>query len=286
MNALREFWFGAVFLRLSPNELAKASPATRASYAPLLDETGKNLPALLKHFHLERQISQLISIIQLAMPDFSDIEVSRPMVPSGRHLFFPGGDDASQGGEPDAKGMPIPSWMLSEGTRRITAILSLLQSIPPPTFLCIEEIENGLDYATVLLVLAQLRSASDDGIQVLATTHSIWLLDEIAFEDIIYVERVEGITVYTPLCGQGVSQGLQGSGATWDCVRKGALMARKKVQKTVALFVEGSSISTRQRQSALETIWQTHLVDVLGLIKIDRVVGISKKDILAVFPLS
>src|SRR5690349_10513984 len=31
----------------------------------------------------------------------------------------------------------IPSWMLSEGTRRITAILALLVHDPPPSLLCI-----------------------------------------------------------------------------------------------------------------------------------------------------
>jgi predicted ATPase len=100
--------------------------------------------------------------------------------------------------------------MLSEGTRRITAILALLQHKAPPSLLCIEEIENGLDPWSVVTVLKELRSASRRGVQVIVTTHSPWLLDHVDVEDILQVKREEGETVYTKFSDRGDVQAYMG----------------------------------------------------------------------------
>jgi len=62
--------------------------------------------------------------------------------------------------------------------------------------LCIEEIENGLDPWTVLYVLKRLQSASTQGVQVIITTHSPWLLDHVEIGSILHVRRSDGETVY------------------------------------------------------------------------------------------
>jgi predicted ATPase len=86
--------------------------------------------------------------------------------------------------------------MLSEGTRRITAIMALLVRDPAPSLLCIEEIENGLDPWTVQAVLRHLQSAATRGTQVILTTHSPWVLDYIPIDSILQVRRIEGDTRY------------------------------------------------------------------------------------------
>jgi predicted ATPase len=86
--------------------------------------------------------------------------------------------------------------MLSEGTRRITAILALLVREPAPSLLCIEEVENGLDPWTILRVLQELQSASDHSVQVVLTSHSPWLLDHVPLQSVLLVSRVEGETIY------------------------------------------------------------------------------------------
>jgi predicted ATPase len=87
--------------------------------------------------------------------------------------------------------------MLSEGTRRITAILALLVHGVPPSLLCIEEIENGLDPFTTMHILGRLRAAAAKrGVQVVLTTHSPWLLDHVPLDSILYVRRQHGDTVY------------------------------------------------------------------------------------------
>lgn len=206
--ALGKFWSNAVFFRLSPNELAKSSAPNRASYGPLLDESGGNLPALLSELTKDQRAG-LIDAIQRALPDFSGVDVSKPVLPKGE-IFYWLTEMMPSRGRSGRKKVPIPAWMLSEGTRRILAILSLLLHDPPPTFLCIEEIENGLDPWTVIAVLNELQSASDRGVQVAVTTHSPWLLDHVKVADIIHVQREEGETVYTQFADSEAVKAYQG----------------------------------------------------------------------------
>lgn len=190
-----EFWRRAVFLRLSPNRLQEGSPATRRSFEPLLDEEGQNLPALLNELSDEQRAS-LVEAISEILPGIRDVTVSS--AERGREtqvhyslleeMHFPG-----LGGK---RPFPIPAWMLSEGTRRITAILALLVHDPPPTLLCIEEIENGLDPWTVKAILRHLQDAASCGIQVLLTTHSPWVLDDVPMDSILLVRRRGGDTQY------------------------------------------------------------------------------------------
>lgn len=195
LGALRTFWANTVFLRLSPNEMAKLSEPTRTSYSPLLDETGRNLPALLRELNKD-QLSDLVRSISRVLPGFSNVEVSRPIIPQGE-VFYSLTESLPYSGRQGKKKIPIPAWMLSEGTRRITAIFALLRHEPKPSFLCIEEIENGLDPWSVIEVIQELQSAASDDVQVTFTSHSPWLLDHVQTDEILHVQREDGETVYS-----------------------------------------------------------------------------------------
>lgn len=185
---LEEFWGRAVFLRLSPNRLAQGSLATRKSFEPLLDEEGQTLPALLNELTPDQRLD-LVRAIQEVLPGIEDVRVSNPERDARVHYEL-------LEKMPHQGTFPIPSWMLSEGTRRITAILALLMREPAPSLLCIEEIENGLDPWTVREILRRLQSAADRGTQVILTTHSPWVLDDVPIDSILQVRRVEGETRY------------------------------------------------------------------------------------------
>jgi predicted ATPase len=195
-EALRTFWAHAVFLRLSTNRLAQGSPPRRKSFDPLLDEEGQNLPALLNEL-TDQQTEELTAAFQQIMPDIQGVEVSRPTTELAARVHYSLREQMPYRGRSGRKAIPVPAWMLSEGTRRITAILALLHHDPLPTFLCVEEIENGLDPWTVITVLNQLRSAADRGVQIILTTHSPWLLDHVEVNSILHVQRTQGETVYT-----------------------------------------------------------------------------------------
>lgn len=193
-NSLRDFFRDWVFLRLSPGRLAKGSPARRRSFDPLLDEEGQNLPALL-HELSAVQRKDLINRVQQVLPGMNDVRVDAR---KGRdaNVNYSLMERMPYKGRAGKRDFPIPSWMLSEGTRRITALFALLVHNPPPSLLCIEEVENGLDPKTMMLLIDELKSAADHGTQILMTTHNPWLLDHVELEHVFEARRVDGNTVY------------------------------------------------------------------------------------------
>lgn len=195
-RGLGPFWQRAVFLRLSPNRLAFGSPATRKSFEPILDEEGQTLPALLNELSAEQR-AELIQNVQDVLPRVRGVEVSKAEGGRDTRVHYSLLERMPYRGRAGLKEFPIPAWMLSEGTRRITAILALLLREPAPTLLCIEEVENGLDPKTVQAILAHLQSATDAGTQVIITTHSPWLLDSVPIDSILEVRRTRnGDTQY------------------------------------------------------------------------------------------
>lgn len=194
---LRDFWERAVFLRLSPNRLVQGSPAKRKSFEPLLDEEGQTLPALLRELRKD-QMADLIERIQTLLPDIRGVHLEKPTAGRDATVSYSLVERMPYVGQAGRSTFKVPSWMLSEGTRRITAILALLARDPPPSLLCIEEVENGLDPWTTTGILKELQSAADHGVQVLVSSHSPWLLDNVPIKNVLLVSRVEGETVYEP----------------------------------------------------------------------------------------
>jgi predicted ATPase len=208
LEAIRSFWERAVFLRLSPQRLAQGSPPKRRSFDPILDEEGQTLPALLNEL-TPRQKAALVEAVQSALPDVRGLVVSETSSSREQNAYWSMKEKMPIGYA--GKGSyEIPASMLSEGTRRLTAILALLIRRPPPSLLCIEEIENGLDPWTVLDVLDRLKNAPRRGTQAILTSHSPWLLDNVDLDAIRLVNRKDGTTRYSTFRGaSGVKKFLQ-----------------------------------------------------------------------------
>jgi predicted ATPase len=195
LGRLKDFWDRAVFLRLSPSSLAGGSLARRASFEPLLDEEGHMLPALLSELSAAR-LKRVVADVNEVLHDIKGLRVTKPRRSREERVHFSLLEEMPYVGRKGRGTFEIPAWMLSEGTRRITALFALLNHDPPPSLLCVEEIENGLDPWTTLNVLRKLRSAALNGIQVLVTTHSPWLLDHVQMSDVLLVKREVGETRY------------------------------------------------------------------------------------------
>lgn len=182
----------AVFLRLSPTLMAQGGRIVRSARGPLLDEEGKQLTALLSEMSDEQRTwvgQQIAGVIQ----GVEDLKVVRR---ADEGHFALRERMLSRGGK---RAYDIPSWMLSEGTRRLTAIFALLAVRPRPSLIAIEEVENGLDPWTLRYVLDALRDVAADGVQILLTTHSPFLLDHVDPEEVIHVRREHGDSVYEPI---------------------------------------------------------------------------------------
>ncbi len=195
-QALNEWWRLAVFLRLSPSRLGEGTPAARRSHEPLLDEEGERLAALLYELD-DEQRRHLATTIGHILHGIEGVEVSTEGSERQQRANYSLLERMPYQGRSGRTRFPIPAWMLSEGTRRVTAMLALLVHEPPPSLLCIEEAENGLDPWTGIAVLNLLRDATLNTTQIVLTTHSPWLLDHVPLENVRLVERIEGNTQYS-----------------------------------------------------------------------------------------
>jgi predicted ATPase len=84
----------------------------------------------------------------------------------------------------------IPGWLMSSGSLRVLPLIATLLDPDPPPVVFIEEIENGLDPRTVGLVVDLMRAAAQSGrSQIIATTHSPYLLDMLDLDDVLLCER-------------------------------------------------------------------------------------------------
>ena len=91
----------------------------------------------------------------------------------------------------------VPGWLLSTGTLKVLALLSVFRHPTPSPLIVIEEIENGLDPRTINLLINEIREfIKDKTKQVIITTHSPYLLDLLHLSQIVFVERKDGSVVF------------------------------------------------------------------------------------------
>jgi predicted ATPase len=106
-----------------------------------------------------------------------------------RHLkmFYSGAEDILtpiQGGLIDLRieeenGTTIPASRLSDGTLRWLSLLTILLHPEPPPLVCIEEPELGL-HPDMIQPLAKLLLKASERMQLIVTTHSDDLIDELS----------------------------------------------------------------------------------------------------------
>ena len=99
--------------------------------------------------------------------------------------------------------------MLSDGTKLIILILTILHQEHTPDIICIEDVDRGLHPRLFQQIVEFLRQvAEEQNIQILATTHNPYLLDEFhEHEDaVIIVEREQAeskLTLLSNRIGEG-----------------------------------------------------------------------------------
>ena len=171
------------FLTLQPNQMTEPYPVKRTAGRVELLPDGRNSAQYLCDIR-DRNAAVFDSIVESmasVLPYASDIQpVIASEIERAAYLQMTEGS------------YKIPGWLLSTGTLRILAILAVLRDPSPPRLVCIEELENGLDPRTLHMVLNEIRDAVQEGrTQVIATTHSPYLLDLLPLQTIVVVERDE-----------------------------------------------------------------------------------------------
>ena len=176
------------FIALNPEVMTEPIPQHRTGSVVKLRKDGSNLSEYLRFLKkkdlsafesLLGQIKKVISYVDDLQPEIT------PVIEKTVYLQLT---------ENDYK---VPSWMLSTGTLRLIALLAILNDPQPPPFIAIEEIENGLDPRSIQLLVSQLYAVAESGLtQVFVTTHSPFLLDSVKLEDVVLVERKEGVPIF------------------------------------------------------------------------------------------
>lgn len=173
----------AAFYNLRPDDLIRTNLKRRAKKQTSLSRDGSNLSEYLEDFRERDRIAfdGVIESMRVILPYMADIQPTQTMEMDRRSYL--------QMAEGSAK---HPVWMLSTGTMRALALLALLRDPQRPPVIFVEEIENGLDPRTIALLIEEIRRVVEaKQCQVIATTHSPYLLDLVEHEHVVLVEREE-----------------------------------------------------------------------------------------------
>ncbi len=89
----------------------------------------------------------------------------------------------------------VPATRLSDGTLRYLSLLAILCHPDPPPLLCIEEPELGI-HADIIPLIARLLKEASRHTQIIVTTHSEILVDELSDtpEAVLVCEKHKGVT--------------------------------------------------------------------------------------------
>lgn len=152
-----------------------------------------NLAAYL--FKLQREnpdvYAQICKTVRLAVPFFDDFVLKPVPLTSGEEqirLLWKQADS------------DYPLWpsQLSDGSIRFICLVTALLQPNPPSTIIIDEPELGLHPYAITLLGALLRSASKR-MQVIVSTQSVPLLNEFELDDLIVVEREQGVSTFKRL---------------------------------------------------------------------------------------
>jgi len=174
------------FLDMVPSLMGRPVRRSQTTAAIRLLPDGSNLPEYLLDLRSVPvtgigAFEELLEMLQVILPYAKDIE------PVMSDMF-----ERQVGFRLHEGSFTVPGWMLSTGTLRLVALIALLRHPRPPSLLCIEEIENGLDPRTIHAVVEELLRASNERTQIMITTHSPYLLDLVPLESIVLVARELG----------------------------------------------------------------------------------------------
>lgn len=154
---------------------------------------------MLKEKH-EAEYQRIIETIRLVMPFFDDF-VHRPGEPEYVELEW------QQKGKPDT---PFKAHMLSDGSLRFICLATLLLqpvSLLPDTIL-IDEPELGLHPYAITVLVDIFKQVAEDK-QLIVSTQSVELVNELSPQDVVVVDQEEGASTFRRYTEEELSGWLQ-----------------------------------------------------------------------------
>ena len=152
-----------------------------------------NLEKVIKRiFSNACQKNEILEIIQLLVPEFERAEIISEELSGTDNLII----------YEKSLRKPLTKRLISDGTYNILAILAAIYQSDTPQFLCIEEPENGLNPKVVRELVRIIRNQCEErGHYIWLNTHSQTLVSELRPEEIILVDKVNGMTQTKQVAG-------------------------------------------------------------------------------------
>ena len=168
-----------VKLRFDLEKLAAPSYPKQTSL--VLPPDGEGLSSILSGLHLEHpaRFRDLVDRLRQVIPVVRDLRVRRASLDKnlvGYELLF------------DMKGAEsVPARAVSHGTLMALGVLTVLATPNPPKLLLIDDLESGLHPKALGDLVQQLRKVQeqDPELQIVATSHSPYLLDYLQADEIL-----------------------------------------------------------------------------------------------------
>lgn len=194
------------FYHLVPALMRQSNPP---AWEERLSEHGDNLSAWLltlqNHAEEFRRIKQVCCDVLPGLGDllFQPVEPPRAPLKTGTQTFSITMESGkiSVGASESHFRKPISLARMSDGELAFLGLISIILEPEDmsPSLLCIEEPENYLHprLIEVFVELLNQRAAEARAPQILATTHSLLLIDKLTIEDLIVVDKVDGATRFT-----------------------------------------------------------------------------------------
>lgn len=175
--------------------------------------TSKILKTILSN---ESKKSEVLEWLQILIPGLETISVEKDLAGKEELQIF----------EKAFPQKPFSGNLISEGTFNIIALLTLLYQSDEPQFICLEEPETGLNPAILKELVPFFREMTQKyNHHIWVTTHSVSLVSELIEEELVIINKKDGITLIHP-CQPGdfeemkpdeawMSNMLKGGGLPW-----------------------------------------------------------------------
>ncbi|MBD3286595.1 AAA family ATPase [candidate division WOR-3 bacterium] len=189
VNAMRQEFASWQFFYLEPRErMRAANPVKEVRHIGLM---GEDLAAFLNTLQAvdEKQFEAIKKAIAMIIPTINGIQV-----------------EVNELGEAELRlverNTPISARLLSEGTLRVLGLLALRGAKEIPALVGFEEPENGVHPRRIQLIAEYLKTFTS-GTQLIATTHSPLLIENIPDDSLYVCTRRNGYSSIEPFSTWG-----------------------------------------------------------------------------------
>ena len=177
------------FYRFDP---ALMRPPQQVSRVYALSETGANLSTVLHALFSDEDpvLDEIVELVQACVPTVQGL----------RSPIF-GNAQTYVALQEESVPAPVGSWGLSDGTLLALALATAVLAREPPSLIVLESPDTHL-HPHVMETLAEMLKLASQKTQVIATTHSPYLLNYLPPESLVVVEKHKGATECKPVKGR------------------------------------------------------------------------------------